>query len=231
MRRETTTTTSASGAWPGTPPVASDGFSFANGELFAEASGHNLHRRATPAELKEHFSKGSDKDHPAHWFEAQLRHYGLPPSKTKAVARMRLLDAFNEGKLAAVPAEIHKLEARLKKDWLKNDREAKKMRKHAGVSTTAVNMKTPAAAGTRRKAESNAGAACGDDPKDVYGSSRALVCEQCNSYATKADRSRSPRKHLPRFKPGHRSSTRITGHTATPTQANGSSRRLYPTPR
>jgi hypothetical protein len=83
-----------------------------------------MHHRATPAELKDHFSKGSDKDHLAHWFEAQLRHYGLPPSKTKTVARMHLLDSFNAGMLAAVPAEVNKLEGRLKKDWLKNDREA-----------------------------------------------------------------------------------------------------------
>ncbi|KAI0392487.1 hypothetical protein F5Y17DRAFT_459809 [Xylariaceae sp. FL0594] len=125
------------------PPVSRDGFSFVSGELFAEVSGHNRHRRANVIELKEHFSKpGSDRDHPAPWFEAQLIHYGLPPSKTKSVARMRLFDAVNSGKLA-VPAAIKALEAELKKEWMKSDREAKKA------------VKTAAAAGTKRKAESS----------------------------------------------------------------------------
>ncbi|KAJ3527565.1 hypothetical protein NM208_g10639 [Fusarium decemcellulare] len=76
---------SPASAWQGAPPVAEDGFAFANGDFFAEASGHNRHRRATPQELQTHFASGSDKDHPAHWFEAQLVHYGLQPSKTKGI--------------------------------------------------------------------------------------------------------------------------------------------------
>ncbi|KAH7143432.1 hypothetical protein EDB81DRAFT_884045 [Dactylonectria macrodidyma] len=93
--------TAATGtAWLGAPPVAADGFAFANGGFFTEASGQNRHRRATLGELKEHVSSGSDKDHPAHWFEAQLIHYGLKPSKSKSVARMRLCDAFKAGQLA-----------------------------------------------------------------------------------------------------------------------------------
>lgn len=45
---------------------------------------------------------GSDgsKDRPGHWYEAQLIHYGLPPSKTKSTAKMRLLDALNKGNVA-----------------------------------------------------------------------------------------------------------------------------------
>ncbi|KAK6845078.1 hypothetical protein PG995_015188 [Apiospora arundinis] len=121
-------------------PVARDGFAFANGDLYAEVSGHNRHRRATLAELKTHFDKGSDKDHPAHWFEAQLIHYGLPPSKTKAVARMRLFDAV---KVAGG-----------KGGTLKLDREAKKALKStggaAGPSTATTATKK---AGTKRKAE------------------------------------------------------------------------------
>ena len=56
----------ASSSWVGAPPVAAEGFAFANGEFFAEASGQNRHRRATPAELKTHFTSGSDRDYPAH---------------------------------------------------------------------------------------------------------------------------------------------------------------------
>ncbi|KAK8025610.1 hypothetical protein PG990_003433 [Apiospora arundinis] len=140
------------------PPVTRDGFAFANGDLYAEVSGHNRHRRATLAELKTHFDKGSDKDHPAHWFEAQLIHYGLPPSKTKAVARMRLFDAVkvagDKGGTLKVPAHVSKLEGELKKEWTKLDREAKKALKStggtAGPSTATIATKK---AGTKRKAE------------------------------------------------------------------------------
>ncbi|KAI0973121.1 hypothetical protein F4678DRAFT_427990 [Xylaria arbuscula] len=129
------------------PAVARDGFSFA-GDLYAEASGHNRHRRAAVSELKEHFKSGSDKDHPAHWFEAQLIHYGLQPSKTKSVARMRLFDAVNGSKLA-VPSHIQKLEKDLKKEWTKNEREAKQAVKSAGGATSS------AAASKKRKADSS----------------------------------------------------------------------------
>jgi len=30
-----------------------------------------------------------------HWYEAQLRHYGLPPTKDKNAAKVRLLGALN----------------------------------------------------------------------------------------------------------------------------------------
>ncbi len=131
------------------PAVERDGFAFAGGDLFAEASGRNRHRRATPAELEAHFGSGSDKDRPAHWFEAQLIHYGLPPSKTKAVARMRLYDAVRAGGLS-VPAHIRTLEADLKKRWTKNEREAKK-----ALAATAATPKA-AGKGTKRKAEGQA---------------------------------------------------------------------------
>ncbi|KAI0426611.1 hypothetical protein F5Y09DRAFT_345502 [Xylaria sp. FL1042] len=131
------------------PAVTRDGFSFA-GDLYAEASGHNRHRRAAVSELKEHFKSGSDKDRPAHWFEAQLIHYGLQPSKTKSVARMRLFDAVNAGKLA-VPSHIQKLEKELKNEWIKNERKAKQAVK-AGGSTSAAS--STMAAGKKRKADS-----------------------------------------------------------------------------
>ena len=168
-----------------TPPASENGFAFANGEFFAEGSGHHLHRRANLAELKEHFASGSDKDHPAHWFEAQLIHHGLPPSKTKAVARMRLFDAVNTGKLK-VPADVSKLEGKLKKEWTKNDRDAKKAHKDGGevknktvttpkttTKTTKTTKKTTKtttttttlkATGTKRKASDNASATTTSTP-------------------------------------------------------------------
>ncbi|KAI1172326.1 hypothetical protein F4777DRAFT_516820 [Nemania sp. FL0916] len=131
------------------PAATKDGFSYA-GDLYAETSGHNRHRRAGVAELKEHFKSGSDKDHPAHWFEAQLIHYGLPPSKTKSVARMRLFDAVNSGKIA-VPAHIKKMEANLKKEWTKNEREAMKAIKSAVQTSTTSSTATS----KKRKADSS----------------------------------------------------------------------------
>lgn len=145
---------STSDTWIGAPPVSEDGFAYAHGEFFAKTSGHNRHRRATPAELKTHFTSGSDRDHPAHWFEAQLLHYGLPPSKTKSVARMRLFDAVNAGKLK-VPTHVAKLEGKLKKDWTKNDREAKKAHKGGDAAPA----KKPTAGGAKRKASEDDAAA------------------------------------------------------------------------
>ncbi len=127
------------------PPAIKDGFSYAV-DFFAEASGYNRHRRATVPELKAHFkAPGKANDRPAHWYEAQLLHYGLKPSKTKGTAQMRLFEAVTQGNLT-VPSHILKLEAELKKDWNKREREAKK----------AQSDRAPAAAparGTKRKAD------------------------------------------------------------------------------
>lgn len=136
--------------WLGAQPVSKDGFAFGNGIFFADVSGHNRHPRASQAEVKAHFKSGDARDHPAHWFEAQLIHYGLAPSKTKSVARMRLLDAANANKLN-VPTHLAKLESELKKEWTKLDREAKK----AAQTVTSIESATPAASASKgkRKAE------------------------------------------------------------------------------
>ncbi|RDA95304.1 hypothetical protein CP533_3512 [Ophiocordyceps camponoti-saundersi (nom. inval.)] len=138
---------STSSSWVGAPPVTADGFAFAEGVFFAEASGQNRHPRASNHEIKTHFSSsGSERDYPAHWFEAQLIHYGLKPSKNKAVARTRLLDALNAGALK-VPSSIAKLEGDLKKEWTKLSREAKRDSQSAGKSASS-------AAGVKRKTAS-----------------------------------------------------------------------------
>ncbi|KAH7211145.1 hypothetical protein BKA60DRAFT_462623 [Fusarium oxysporum] len=157
----------AASAWPGAPPVSEDGFAFAEGVFFAQSSGQNRHRRATATELKEHFTSGNDKDHPAHWFEAQLIHYGLPPSKTKSVARMRLFDAVNAGNLK-VPANVSKLETKLKKEWTKNDREAKKgaaSKPAAQVTPVKTETKKTSAPGSKRKANDDESNATAKKPK------------------------------------------------------------------
>ncbi|KAI0203097.1 hypothetical protein F4808DRAFT_51975 [Astrocystis sublimbata] len=130
------------------PEVSRDSFVF-TGDLYVETGGQNRHRRAAVKVIQEHFKSGSEKDHPAHWFEAQLIHYGLAPSKTKSVARMRLFDAVNSGKLA-VPAHIKRLEADLKKEWTKNEREAEMKKKKGAAKTSTASATT---AGRKRKAE------------------------------------------------------------------------------
>ncbi|KAK4042618.1 hypothetical protein C8A01DRAFT_44368 [Parachaetomium inaequale] len=130
------------------PPSTRDGWSY-SGDFHVAASGNNRHRRATVPELKAVFD-GTDgpKDRPAHWYEAQLIHYGLPPSKTKGTAKMRLFDAVNRGNLA-VPAHILKVETELKKDWTKREREAKQALKLLSKPTAT----TSARGSNKRKAD------------------------------------------------------------------------------
>jgi hypothetical protein len=119
-------------------PVTKDDFFYSIDSLFVEASGH-IHRRATPSELQLLFhprkSSEQTKDPVGHWYEAQLRHYGLPPSKNKAVAKTRLLDAVNTGKLA-VPKDVQAIESQLAKEWAKKHREARAaLKKSEGLAS------------------------------------------------------------------------------------------------
>lgn len=143
--------------WLGAPPIAEGRFAFANGDFFAEISGQKRHRRATVGELKEHFSSGTDKDHPAHWFEAQLVHYGLKPSKTKSVARMRLFDAVNRDNLA-VPSDLVELVAKLRKEWANNDK---------AVRAGKIDNGAKKVAGTQKPVMSKRKASGGIIPKDT----------------------------------------------------------------
>jgi hypothetical protein len=95
-------------------------FHFMDGEFMVETSGGQCHSCACLDDLKSLFHAGPDevmsvKDLRAHWYEAQLLHYGLPPSKVKGTAVMRLLDELNKGNLS-VPKRILKLEERLKRE-------------------------------------------------------------------------------------------------------------------
>jgi hypothetical protein len=134
-----------------TAPVSQDNFHFSNGDLFVEASGANRHRRATVSELRDLFHPPQNssvpvRDPPAHWYEAQLIHYGLPSSKVKGTAVKRLLDAVNSGGLA-VPQAIVNVEKSLKKQWDANEKKAKK---EAAKGSTTHGAKSQ---GTKRKAE------------------------------------------------------------------------------
>ncbi|KAH6665861.1 hypothetical protein F5X68DRAFT_143542 [Plectosphaerella plurivora] len=131
-------------SWQGAPFISRGNFVFVNGIFFAVVSGDNKHARASIAELQEHFRSGSAKDHPAHWFEAHLLHYGLKPSKVKSAARMRLFDAVKGG--LSIPAHMSKIERGMKKVWTKMIRDAKKVFQAVSMTSTAVS--TPAATET-----------------------------------------------------------------------------------
>ena len=114
--------------------------------LYADPGNSNHHPRASVAELAAFlrpeapnlYSKGRKpetsspaKDPPWHFYSAQLIHYGLPVTKDKNTAKVRLLNAMNQFKLE-VPAWVLKVEAELKTEW---EAENRKMKKNAGAGT------------------------------------------------------------------------------------------------
>ncbi|KAI2749824.1 hypothetical protein DTO012A8_9844 [Penicillium roqueforti] len=127
------------------PPVTDGQFSFNIDTFYVTASGGQLHRRAAPAEIKALYDTAttdkSTPDHPGHWYEAQLLHYGLPPSKVKATAKMRLLKAVQDGALS-VPKESLQIEKNLKKEWKKQDSEEPAKTNTKTTTTKTVTTKT-----------------------------------------------------------------------------------------
>ncbi|KAI4121750.1 MAG: hypothetical protein LQ347_006754, partial [Umbilicaria vellea] len=132
-----------------------------NGDLYVEVENFNRHKRASIAELTallrpaQKPSKSAltapSADPVGHWYEAQLLHYGLPPSKTKAVAKVRLLDALNAGKLS-VPPEVVRLENEMKKEYQAADRKAKAAHKaQMAAEMEMVAKGNGVAAGKKRK--------------------------------------------------------------------------------
>jgi len=111
--------------------------------LYAVVGDDNRHTRASVAELAallrleapSLYRKGRQpetsspaKDQPWHFYSAQLIHYGLPVTKDKSRAKIKLLDAMNQFKLE-VPAWVLKIEGELKKEW---EAENRKMKKTSG---------------------------------------------------------------------------------------------------
>src|ERR1700761_1031520 len=95
--------------------------------FFVDLGANKRHPRASASELKELLlpkSGSPPKDQVAHWYEAQLVHYGLPRSKDKNTAKVRLTNALTS-KAIAVPKEIATLEGAMKKEWASALRKAK----------------------------------------------------------------------------------------------------------
>jgi hypothetical protein len=111
-----------------TPAVARDSFVY-NDAFFAQVDENKRHPRASIAELTsllrpEASSTSPPKDQVGHWYQAQLLHYGLPPSKDKNTAKVRLLQALNANTLS-VPAHVTKLEKDMKKEFTAAAKKAK----------------------------------------------------------------------------------------------------------
>lgn len=95
--------------------------------LFVDLGSNKRHARASPTELKDLLlpKKGSTpQDQVAHWYEAQLLHYGLARTKDKNTAKVRLTNAITTKSLA-VPKEILVMEGNMKKDYASILRKAK----------------------------------------------------------------------------------------------------------
>jgi hypothetical protein len=103
-----------------TPAVVRDNFVY-NDTFFVQVDGDKRHPRASVANLTsllrpETSSAPPAKDQVGHWYQAQLLHYGLPPSKDKNTAKVRLLQAIN-GNSLSVPVHVIKLEKDMKKEF------------------------------------------------------------------------------------------------------------------
>lgn len=176
-----------------TPPVSREGFSFANDSFFAEASNQKQHRRATLPELQAlfhpHGRVSSNQDPVGHWYEAQLLHYGLAPSRSKAVAKTRLLDAVNRGVLI-VPQRLTKLEDEVRREWLKMERATRRAMKSESVDTKPANN-------TKRRREDDYVA----DSRSVTVNVSLIVAPDCRITTASTPKRSKPNSHASKASP------------------------------
>ena len=120
-----------------TPAITRDGFSFQDDKFYVAVDYHT-HTRKDAAELyalltytppppvltkagkvAKRQPKDTHKDEEAHFYTAQLVHYGLKPLKTREAAKKRLLAGFGgvNGKSLEVPKVVLELEVTLRKEW------------------------------------------------------------------------------------------------------------------
>ncbi|KAL9005518.1 MAG: hypothetical protein Q9188_001720 [Gyalolechia gomerana] len=143
------------------PPAVRANFLY-NGDLYVDVGNLNRHKRASIAEiteilrpdLKKPKNGAPVKDPVGHWYEAQLIHYGLPPSKDKARAKMRLLENLNNSNLK-VPASVATIESELKKEFTAAERKAKAQHK-ASLALSASGLAKTAQSKKRKEPESGA---------------------------------------------------------------------------
>ncbi|KAI9881437.1 MAG: hypothetical protein M1823_006649 [Watsoniomyces obsoletus] len=117
-----------------TPEVRRGNFLYRD-TLFVDLGDHKRHPRASPSELKDLLlPKGvPPKDQVAHWYEAQLVHYGLPRTKDKNTAKVRLTGAI-AGKMLKVPEYLVQMEGDMKKEY------ARGLKKMGSVTKTGAEV-------------------------------------------------------------------------------------------
>ncbi|KAJ4320363.1 hypothetical protein N0V94_003437 [Neodidymelliopsis sp. IMI 364377] len=109
------------------PPVRRSNFIY-HSILYADPGNGQRHSRASVAELAALLRPDgptSAKDQVWHYYSAQLVHYGLPATKDKNGAKMRLLHALNNFKLE-VPDWVRKQESEMKQEWEAENRKLKR---------------------------------------------------------------------------------------------------------
>ena len=131
------------------PAISRDGFTFRGDRFYVVVDG-NQHEREDAQQLYKLLTytpppptltkKGTaakrqpapHKDHAAHFYCAQLIHYGLKPLKTREPAKKKLLAAFGTDQTLSAPASILQLEISMKEEWKKaNEVAEKKYREEA----------------------------------------------------------------------------------------------------
>jgi hypothetical protein len=131
-----------------TPPVIRGEFIYHN-VLLVDAGGDlKRHPRASLGDIKTLLDGKTPKDQVAHFYEAQLIHYGLQRSKDKNTAKVRLQQALNQKKLV-VPPHIIDMEAQMKKDFAASVRKANKSA--AGKTADTTTPSGGAASSKKRK--------------------------------------------------------------------------------
>nr|OQO21367.1 hypothetical protein B0A51_11984 [Rachicladosporium sp. CCFEE 5018] len=107
-----------------TPAVIRGEFLYRDTLLVDVGGDLKRHPRASISELKPLLDGTAPKDQVAHWYEAQLIHYGLQRSKDKNTAKLRLSQALSQKKLV-VPSHIGDMEVQMRKEYASNVRRAK----------------------------------------------------------------------------------------------------------
>jgi hypothetical protein len=96
--------------------------------LFVDVGSGKRHPRASASDLKDLLlpkqGKTPAKDQVAHWYEAQLIHYGLQRTKDKNTAKVRLTAAIS-AKSLVVPPHVSQMEADMKKEYASAQRKLK----------------------------------------------------------------------------------------------------------
>jgi hypothetical protein len=117
-----------------TPPIIRGEFVYHN-VLLVDAGGDlKRHPRASLGDIKTLLDGKTPRDQVAHFYEAQLIHYGLQRSKDKNTAKVRLQQAWNQKKLV-VPPHIVDMENQMKKEFAASVRKANRSSTGKAVDT------------------------------------------------------------------------------------------------